>query len=239
VPSASLSDCTVIALFAKPNILTVETQELSRSVGCLYFSFAKEIKHLKDLESNPSNIVVDSASQVPVLMTVILEVAVRTIHPALKCDCFLTDIFRMTIDLARSLLLYCIGPSCPAISTTRLQCISNIITATAALRRLPGCTLSIGSLPERLFQIRLECGLTFDWDVIDRLLLDVFQNESDLPISKELFYLAVKKLGDNDAAPHGMQVCIHIRLMNTSFLIEGFSGAPLGIFTPRTANSRS
>ncbi len=172
-------------------------------------------------------------------MTVILEVAVRTIHPALKCDCFLTDIFRMTIDLARSLLLYCIAPSCPAISTTRLQCISNIITATAALRRLPDCTSSIGSLPERLLQIRLECGLRIDWDVIDRLLLDVFQNESNLPISKELFYFAVQKLGDNDTAPHGMQVCVHIRLMSTSFATEGFSGGPLGICTPRIANSRS
>lgn len=164
--------------------------------------------------------IMNSASHVPLLMTAILEVVIMTIHPALKCDCFLTDIFRMTIDLARSLLFYFVAPSCPAISTTRLQCISNVITSTAALRRLPDCKLFIGSLPECLLQIRLECGLRFDWDIIDRLLLDVFQNESSLPISKELVFVAIQKLGDNDLSPNGMQVCVHILPVDTQFFIR-------------------
>jgi len=158
---------------------------------------------LKEIDTGPGqlDVVIGPCARAPAFVTVILEVLVRTLHPVLKSQWFLADVSRMINDLALSLSRFCLDPACPISSIGRTRCLASIVRTTAPLRRVPEYRLSLGNLPERFLQIRLECGLKLDWEAVDHSLIEAFSNEKDLPVSRALIRAVAAKLEANDWTP--------------------------------------
>lgn len=137
------------------------------------------------MESNPLHVVINVVPQVPPFLTIILEVVARAVCPPLKSSLLLADILRITSEYACSLLVYYMSSTCPAASAVKLRCISRIVSVTNPLRQRSECKIVLDHLIRSLFQFRLECPLKLEWDIIDSLFRNSFQNEGDLLVFKE------------------------------------------------------
>ncbi|CCL98247.1 uncharacterized protein FIBRA_00241 [Fibroporia radiculosa] len=119
---------------------------------------------------------VGNLPEVPSLLTLMLELCLRTFHPPLLAQWYLEDLIRSIFMVAERSLDHLLSPSCATSATIRARALARLgVAILSALPLLPIRGLPIESIRSRLFTVRLQAGPSEAWEAFDAAFKDVVE----------------------------------------------------------------
>ncbi|KAF8897900.1 hypothetical protein BD779DRAFT_408472 [Infundibulicybe gibba] len=153
----------------------VSNPQPTSPIAIMIFSESR-IHRLDDMEppdpDAPLVLIIEHASQVPLVLSILLEISVNTITPLLLSQWFITDLTRRLFETLTVVFNYTF--SCPTTSAIRARALFKIVTciniySKSMLDRTPW-----NHILYRLLRYRLDEGPLPGWDVVDKLLCEIY-----------------------------------------------------------------
>ena len=155
----------------------------------------------------------ESASQLPLFLSLLLDVICKSLSPALLSQWFLVDLIRRVTGAAASVLDFCLSPTCTTTSVKRARGLIQVIaSATSLLPISLGFGDAVESLFSRLLRNRLQQGPNVDWEIVDITLGKAFERPLVCPPAKELVKFTLEFLRTEPRDPVGGH---RVRLLNS------------------------
>jgi hypothetical protein len=131
------------------------------------------------------SVVVESASQLPLFLTLLLDLVSKSLSPALLSQWFFVDVIRKVLGTATAVLRFCLSSSCTTTSAKRARSLEQLVkSATALLALSSGSEDTIENLFTCLLRHRLIQGPHASWEALDLVLRTAFEKPLICPPTK-------------------------------------------------------